>query len=223
MVRALLLAMLVSSATAAADPAGPIDVHVDVNVNVNGGPSDTPVIAKPRWSQEARTWLTVTEGGGPDMTAYRVQLDVLRGVIGHTHNGGPVYGIVGAAATRAFSSSTDFLSEDLIDARDDRFTAYAGIAGRTGRFEARMLMGFGVERTVGTLGKYMVNEDIDRINPVGDIAGEMMLRVVGPVGVVAGGRLTAHIQQYAWETDMSDAFWRIPDVELYAGIAMLTR
>jgi len=240
-----LLVIALACATAAAEPP-PIDVHVDVTVvppdplALERAQADRQEAAhaeatraarlapKPHWIQLSMSAIpcacTISDHPDAGGSALRARIEIDRGLITVTKGNYfvPVHWIAGLDVGRA--TTTDLDANDLANvviARDVQAMLYGGIAIGSSRFEMQTFAGAGVEHSTGTIESgqrdmTMFTSDA----PVVELAQVFLLRVHGPVGVLAGVGLTGHLGQY--QAYDGRTFMRSPAVEAFAGLAVAT-
>lgn len=218
MMKKLPIALLCCAATAGADP---LDVHVSVDVHVDAPP---PVTAVPRTPQSdpPHRYFSVTSADGPNgMGGYRVQVDLRQGGGVQLH-AGTLYTMFGAALASTTATMLNIASDDELAVRDQSAVGYAAMGARIGRLDARWYAGAGMERTIGTQMSYMTQTRRNVIDPVGEIGGDMYLRIAGPIALVGGGRVVIHAEKYRALDDASASFWREPGFQVFGGVAAIT-
>ena len=219
---------------ASADAPPAIDVHVDVTVLPQ---PDTTAIEheaavraaraepKPHWLQ-----LAIADVPSPDTisghdsggAALHARFEVDRGLITVSKENLPVYWIVGVEAARASTTTLDGSSMfNAIVANDLQAMMYGGVAVGSSRFEMQSIAGAGIERSTGTVYSDLGDMSmLSTVGPVVELQEVLRLRLYGPVSLIGGAGLVAHLARYrAYD---GESFMREPELEVFAGLAVAT-
>jgi hypothetical protein len=231
MMRSIILVAVASSA-AAAEPPPPVDVHIDFSI----APVDQDAIDRDAAVRAARSapqphWLELTysdvpclcmaEGHDAGGSAFHARLELARHYLGVGKSSTPIYGIVGVDFGHASTTTRDAGSEQVyVDAVDTQGLVYGGVAITEGRLEDHVIVGAGFEHTVGMAWDYnMIGTSVTSYDAVAELMDVFVVRVSGPVGVIAGFGALAHFGSYRTPNGMS-SFTRMPALEGFVGVAI---
>jgi hypothetical protein len=207
MVKGLLLAIVLSSATVSAQPIN-LDVHVDVDVSPA---PDEPAPPPPRRYVSLSKLWSFRDGDG-----YRLDIEVARGPLHHRQgmSGG---WIAGVGAAQLDERTPYYGHDDDLQIHDTAFTGFFAGALRFGRFEARGGLSAGVERTTGMQTSWMMARDVSSVAPLAELYTQCAFDL-GPVTAMFGERMIVHAEHFG-TLDGMDSFTREPSLVAYLGLA----